>query len=78
VGTSFVDKGRCQPVRHRRSGGVEMAKGRARSCSCTRFSFGGYMSRIRPISSASSFTVRLEADTQAGAGGFRKPLERAR
>jgi hypothetical protein len=30
------------------------------------------------FSSASSFAVRLEADTQAGAGGFRKPLERAR
>jgi hypothetical protein len=31
-----------------------------------------------PQWSAGSFTVRLKADTQAGARGFRKPLQRAR
>ena len=37
-----------------------------------------HIRQVAAFSSASSFTVRLEADTQAGAGGFRKPLERAR
>jgi hypothetical protein len=38
----------------------------------------GHIREATAFSSASSFTVRLKADTQTGAGGFRKPLERAR